>query len=193
MGATKNELEVIDRMTCRGTQERMSALLVGALAQRERADVESHASRCARCATAYRDLVFASVALDRAYAPLRNTEVAMSPARVRLALRLPQPVPTSLRFSRLTARVTEVALAAAVTAFAFVGSASIAPKPTIVDEAADAGTLTHVTAGMDDQYFFRWLRIGRYAAPSDLVDPAVALRGDIDESPIANDRPGLAR
>ncbi len=181
-------------MTCRVTQERMSALLAGALDQRERLDVESHASRCARCATAYRDLVCASVALDRAYAPLRAMDVAMSPARVRLALRLPQPIPASLRLGRLSARVTEVALAAAVTAFAFVGSATVAPKTTIVDEAApDSGTLTHVTAGADDEYFFRWLRIGRYAAPSDLLDPAVALRGDITESPIADDRPGLAR
>ncbi len=182
-------------MTCRATQERMSVLLVGALGARERLEVESHTSRCARCGSAYRDLVFASVALDRAYAPLRATGVAMSPARVRLALRIPQPVPASTRFSRLTARFTEVALAAAVTAFAFVGSASVTPKVNIVDEAVpDSGTLTHVTAGSDDQYFLRWLRIGRYAAPSDLLDPAVALRGDNDNSAVVtDDRAGHGR
>ena len=170
-------------MTCRNTQERMSVLVAGALDRRERLEVEAHASRCARCGTAYRDLVFASLALDRAYAPLRDASVAMSPARVRLALRIPLPVPASLRFSRLTARVTEIALAAAVTAFAFVGSASVAPKPAIVDEAAvESGTLTHVTANSDDQYFLRWLRIGRYAAPTDLVDPAVAMKSDLDET-----------
>jgi anti-sigma factor RsiW len=186
---------VIDRMTCRRAQERMSVLLAGALDGRERLEVEAHASRCARCGMAYRDLVFASVALDRAYAPLRAAGVAMSPARVRLALRIPQPVPTSLRLSRLTARVTEVALAAAVTAFAFVGSASVAPKAAIVDEAApDLGTLTHVSADMDDQYFLRWLRIGRYAAPADLVDPAVTPRSELDDSPVAPTRGrGLVR
>jgi anti-sigma factor RsiW len=183
-------------MTCRLTQERMSVLLAGALERRERLEVEAHASRCARCGTAYRDLIFASVALERAYAPLRAASVAMSPARVRLALRLPQPVPTALRLSRLTARVSEIALAAAVTAFAFVGSASVAPKSTIVDEAAsDTGTLTHVTAGADDQYFLRWLRIGRYAAQSDLVDPGVAPRSDVDDSTVVvtHFRVGLLR
>ena len=185
-----------DRMTCRLTQERMSVLVAGALEPRERLEVESHASRCARCGTAYRDLIFASVALDRAYAPLRAATVAMSPARVRLALRLPQPIPASLRLSRLTARVSEIALAAAVTAFAFVGSASVAPQPTIVDEAvSDTGTLTHVTAGPDDQYFLRWLRIGRYAAQSDLVDPGVTPHADVDDSLVVvpHDRAGLAR
>ncbi len=183
-------------MTCRLTQEHMSALLAGALDRRERLDVEAHAFGCARCGIAYRDLIFASVALDRAYAPLRAAGVAMSPARVRLALRSPQPVPASLRLSRLCARVTEIALAAAVTAFAFVGSASVVPQPRIVDEAApDTGALTHITAGTDDQYFLRWLRIGRYAAQSDVVDPGVAPHGDLDDSPLdaAHDRAGLLR
>ena len=183
-------------MTCRATQERISVLLVGALDRRERLEVESHTSRCARCGTAYRDLLFASVALDRAYAPLRATGVAMSPARVRLALRIPQPLPASTRLGRLTARFTEVALAAAVTAFAFVGSASVAPKANIVDEAVpDGGTLTHVTPDADDQYFLRWLRLGRYAAPSELLDPTVALRGDTDVSPVVapDDRAGRVR
>jgi anti-sigma factor RsiW len=182
-------------MNCDLAQERMSVLVVGALDPRERLEVESHTSRCARCGSAYRDLVFASVALDRAYAPLRAEGTTMSPARVRLALRIPQPVPASTRFSRLTARFTEISLAAAVTAFAFVGSASVTPKANIVDEAVpDSGTLTHVTAGSDDQYFLRWLRIGRYAAPSDLLDPAVALRGDTDNtSVVTDDRAGHGR
>jgi hypothetical protein len=58
----------------------------------------------------------------------------------------------------------------------------------------DSGTLTHVTAGSDDQYFLRWLRIGRYAATSDLVDPGVALKGDLDESAVVTpERSGLMR
>ena len=183
-------------MTCGRIQERMSALLAGALDRRERLEVEAHASGCAHCSTAYRDIIFASVALGRAYAPLRAASVALSPARVRLALRLSQPVPASLRFSGLCARVTEVALAAAVTAFAFVGSASVTPRPTIVDEAAtDTGTLTHVTAGSDDQYFLRWFRIGRYAAPTDLVDPSAAQPSDRDDPLLSatTERAGLAR
>ena len=183
-------------MTCRAVQERMSALLAGAADRRERLEIEAHASGCARCATAYRDLIAASVALDRAYAPLRAIVVAISPARVRLATRLPPPLPASSQLSRLTARVTEVSLAAAVTAFAFVGSASVAPRSAIVDEAAtDTATLTHVTADTDDQSFLRALRIGRYAPPSDLVDPAVSPRTVFDEqgSTTTGDRAGLAR
>jgi anti-sigma factor RsiW len=186
---------VKDQMVCWQTEERMSALLAGALDRRGRLEVEAHTSRCARCGTAYRDLVFASVALARAYAPLRDASVTMSPARVRLALRRVEPVPASLRIARLTSRVTEIALAAAVTAFAFVGSASVVPKSVIVDEVVtDTSTLTHVTAGSDDQYFLRWLRIGRYAATSDLVDPGVALKGDLDDTALlTHERSGLMR
>jgi anti-sigma factor RsiW len=182
-------------MTCRQTEERMSALLAGALDRRGRLEVEAHTSRCARCGTAYRDLIFASVALERAFAPLRDATVTMSPARVRLALRRVEPLPASVRVARLTTRVTEVALAAAVTAFAFVGSASVVPKSTIVDEAAtNSATLTHVTAGSDDQNFLRWLRIGRYAANSDLIDPGVALKGDLDDTALlTHERTGLMR
>jgi hypothetical protein len=185
-------------MTCQATQERMAAMLAGAVGQRERVDIETHAARCARCGTVLRDVVFASVALDRAYAPLRARTVALSPARVRMTLRIPEPALASTRFSRFTARLTEFGLAAAVTAFAFAGSASVADEHTIVDEAAapePATTATHVTAGTDDQYVFRWLRIGRYAPQSDVLDPAVAPQAYVDESaaPIKPERSGLVR
>jgi anti-sigma factor RsiW len=185
-------------VTCHGAQERMSTLLAGGVGPRERADIEAHATRCARCGAALRDMVAMSVALDRAYAPLRARSAALSPARVRLAMRLVQPVPAATRFSRITARLTEFGLAAAVTAFAFVGSASVAPQHTIVDEAAapDAITATHVTAGSDDQYVFRWLRLGRYAPPpGDVLDPAVSPKVYDDEpmQPVTHERSGLLR
>ncbi|MDO8506801.1 MAG: zf-HC2 domain-containing protein [Candidatus Limnocylindria bacterium] len=183
-------------MSCRATQERMSALLAGAADQRERALTLAHAAHCARCGTALDDFVATSVALDRAYAPLRLQSVALSPSRVRLALRVPQPVPAAVRFSRISARLTELGLAAAVTAFAFVGSASVAPKHAIVDEAVvqDAATLTHVTAHVEDQYFWRWIRLGRYAPQSDDLDPAVAPRPVNDDiAPITHERVGLMR
>lgn len=181
-------------MTCQTMQRRMAGVLTGAGRGRERLDVEAHARVCARCADAFRDLAATSVAIDRAYAPYRGATVALSPARVRLALRAPVPTPAGVRLGRLSARLSEVALAAAVTAFAFVGSASVAPKPAIVDEAmSDAPT--HVTARGDDQNFIRWFRTGRYAAPQDLVDPAVAPAPQVDEaiSRIAQERVGLAR
>src|SRR5436309_4732361 len=157
---------VTDHMACRQTQERIAVLLAGAADRRERLEIESHTSACARCATAYRDYIATSVALDRAYAPLRHATVALSPARVRLAMRVPEPVPAPVRFSRVVARVNEFALAAAVTAFAFVGAGSVAPKPAITDE----------------------------AVPSDVLDPAVSPRSLADETPPATpERAGLLR
>ena len=185
------------QVTCHNAQERMSVMLAGAASGRERLDVEAHAAGCARCAVALRDYVAASVALDRAYAPLRVRATRLSPARVRLAMRIPEPVPTSARFSRLTARITEFGLAAAVTAFAFVGGASVAPAHTIVDEAVapSAVALTHVTSAGDDQYFLRWLRLGRYAPQADTLDPVVSASIYSDESgqPTKPDRAGLVR
>ena len=175
----------------------MGALLAGGVGPRERADIEAHATRCARCGVAFRDMVAMSVALDRAYAPLRARSVSLSPARVYLAMRIVQPVPAATRFSRITARITEFGLAAAVTAFAFVGSASVAPQHSIIDRTATPGALTatHITAAPDDPYFFRWLRLGRYAPQTDVLDPAVSPKG-YDDDPIravTRERSGLQR
>lgn len=185
-------------MACGLTQERIAVLLAGAADDRERREIESHTAACARCATAYRDLVATSVALDRAYAQLRSTTVSISPARVRLALRIPEPVPSSLRFGRVLARVNEFALAAAVTAFAFVGAGSVAPRHAITDEAVpQSDVLTpnmHVGSGLDEQNFFRWIRIGRYATVSDVLDPAVSPRTFADDTPtVTPERAGLLR
>ncbi len=171
----------------------MTAVLVGGADRHARFAVDAHTASCGRCAQAYDDLIAASVAVDRAYAPLRAATISLSPARIYLAARAPRTVPASIRLSRLTARFSEVALAAAVTAFAFVGSASVEPKASIVDEASAPDAPTHVTAHLDDQNFIRWFRIGRYAASPDLVDPAVALpRTEIDD-PVTHERAGLVR
>ncbi len=181
-------------MSCANVQERMAGLVVGAAGRRERLELESHARRCGRCAVALSDLASASIALDRAYAPLRAATVALSPARVRLAMRAPEPTPVAIRLSRLTSRLTEVALAAAVTAFAFVGSASVAPNSSIVDETVvDTVVPTRVSPVSDDKTFIRWFRVGRYAASADLVDPVIAPRHVDEEIATPNERAGLAR
>ena len=185
-----------DRVLCGMAQERITALLAGAVGQRERLEIESHTDRCARCAVAYRDLVATSVAVERAFAPLRAATVTLSPARVRLAMRIAEPVPT-VRFGSAVRRINEIELAAAVTAFAFVGAGSVAPKPVIVDEAVQSDILTpnmHIAAGGDEQHFFRWFRIGRYATQSDFLDPNVSLHSIVDDAPIVTrERAGLVR
>ena len=140
-----------------------------------------------------RDLWDVSIAIDRAYAPLRERTVALSPARVHLALRKPERVPTSARVTRITARFTEIALAAAVTGFAFVGQASVTPHHAIVEETS-TDTTTRTIAAYDDQNFFRWIRLGRYSASNDLVDASASLvSGADDVATITNERAGLAR
>lgn len=163
--------------------------------RRDRLDVESHAARCARCATAYGDLIAASVALQRAYAPLRAATVTLSPARVRLALRGPRPLPMPVRLGRMSARFTEVALAAALTAFAFVGSASVAPKPAIVEETSTGVAPGATTHPVDADAIVRWFRVGRFSSSPDLVEPAVPLpsRDDAQTLPGLHDRVGLQR
>jgi hypothetical protein len=182
-------------MSCERVQERMAGLVVGAAGRRERLDIEAHSRSCARCAEALGDLATASIALERAYAPLRSATVALSPARVRLAMRVPQPTPAGIRITRVTSRLTEVALAAAVTAFAFVGSASVVPMPAIVEEtSSETVAPSRVNSVFDEENFIRWIRIGHHAASSDLVDPAVAPRhADEDVATMPHERVGLAR
>lgn len=173
----------------------MAALVVGATGRRERLELEAHARRCVRCAEALDGLASASIALERSYAPLRATTVALSPARVRLALRVPVETPLALRLTRVTSRLTELALAAAVTAFAFVGAASVAPTPEIVDESAvDTVAPAHASHSFDDESFIRWIRVGRYgAASAGLVDPTIGARHADEEVATPDQRAGLAR
>jgi anti-sigma factor RsiW len=184
-------------VSCDIAQERIAAMLAGWASGRERLDAEAHAARCARCATTLREYVAASVALDRAFAPLRARAARLSPARVYLATRIPEPVPASARFSHLTARITEFGLAAAVTAFAFVGGASVAPQTAIADEAAARGAVApvHVSSRSDDQYVPRWLRLGRYATVLDTLDAAESPSASSDEAiaPTKRERAGLVR
>lgn len=182
-------------MSCPRVQERMASVVAGAADREERIEVEAHVARCARCATAYADLAATAVALERAYAPLRSAVATLSPARVHLALRRPVAVPVGVRIGRLSARFSEVALAAAVTAFAFIGSASIAPKATIVDDTAVDPVSATTSTGVDSATVLKWFRIGRYAATPDLVEPPVELPSHEypQTLPGQHDRVGLQR
>src|SRR5919106_1698517 len=74
-------------VACRAAEQKMADLFTGELHPRERLELEAHADSCVRCGVALRDLATISVALDRAYAPLRSRSTLLSPARVHLAAR----------------------------------------------------------------------------------------------------------
>ena len=169
------------RVDCRTAQQRMSVALVGELPRTDRLEAEAHVARCLRCANTLADLRATTIALDRAYAPLRAVTVRLSPARARLAARTPLPAPSpALRLARITARLSEVALAAAVTAFAFVGATSVTPEPRVIDDAQTSELqLTHVTSRLDDAAFVRWMRLERYVPPDDLLDPTSTIEPSI--------------
>jgi anti-sigma factor RsiW len=175
----------------------MTAMLAGAASVAERLEAEAHAAHCPRCAATLRDLVVASAALARAYAPLRLRTAALSPARVHLALRMPPTVPAAFRFSRIAARINEVGVAAAVTAFAFVGLVSAAPPHAILDDAAAPAAVApaRIAPSSDDQSTTRWFRLGRYAPQTDMLGSDAPSATDSDEPAKISkpDRAGLVR
>lgn len=91
-------------------------------------------------------------ALDDAYAPLRARTATVSPARVRAAVRWSSPEPRRLGGLALLARLSELTVAAAISAFLFAGAvASVESLPAVPDVSRDA-----VTAG-------GWMLNGRNA------------------------------
>jgi hypothetical protein len=91
-------------------------------------------------------------ALDDAFAPLRARTANVGPARIRAAVRWTAPAPPKLGGLALLARVSELTVAAAISAFLFAGSvASIESVPQVPDVSRDA-----VTAG-------QWMLNGRNA------------------------------
>lgn len=81
------------------------------------------------------------VALDDAFAPLRARSSRVGPARVRAAVRWMAPEPRPLRGLALLTRVSELTVAAAISAFLFAGSvASIQSVPTVPELSRDAAS-----------------------------------------------------
>lgn len=185
------------RLGCATVQERLALAVIGELDGRDRAAAEAHAARCERCETAYGGLALTSVAVGRAYAPLRLMRTDLSPARVRLAVRRPPATPFAARLASWSAKLTEASLAAAVTAFIFAASttAGLEPRPTVVDETQEPDARVVAGPRLDDpQNYVRWIRIGRSAPIADVLDPTgFARTAGEDEPPLAGERSGLLR
>jgi anti-sigma factor RsiW len=107
----------------------MADLFTGELHGRERLELEAHADGCGRCGTALRDLAAISVALDRAYAPMRQRGTLLSPARARLAARIePRPSVAWWRVG-FVGRLSEATMALGFAALILGGAMDLAVQP----------------------------------------------------------------
>jgi len=152
-------------MACRAAEQKMAELFTGELEARERLELEAHADGCARCDAALRDLSTISVALDRAYAPLRQRGTQLSAARVRLAARV-EPRP-SLPWWRIgfVGRLSEATMALGFAALVLGGSLDVGVKPDAPLSPASASTPSIIKDYMrtqppyEETTYFRWLRL----------------------------------
>ena len=162
-------------MSCRTAQELLSVALVDQTEPRERLEAMGHASRCLRCTDAIRDLAALSVALDRAYAPLRSRTAALSPARVRLALRAPAQPRPAVRAAGLVGKLNELAVAAAVMVFAMLGTIAEPEVATYAGADLNAGPI-RLSQGYVDAPATTTsvpVRIGRYLLHDTWLDPRI--------------------
>ena len=101
---------------------------------------------------ALEDRLVVDAALDEAFAPLRHRTTTIGAARVRAAARWTRPTPTPLRGLALLARIGELSMAAAISAFLFGASlAAVSSAPGLPETSRDA-----VAAG-------EWVLNGRIA------------------------------
>jgi anti-sigma factor RsiW len=147
-------------VACRAAEHKMADLFTGELHPRERLELEAHADGCARCGIALRDLAAISVALDRAYAPIRQRGTLLSPARARLAARRePQPSVAWWRVG-FVGRLSEATMALGFAALILGGALDLA--------AARPGTIPAAPSVVQDYFaaqppaeetaYVRWLR-----------------------------------
>lgn len=168
-------------MACRAAEQKMADLFTGELHPRERLELEAHAESCSRCDTALRDLATISVALDRAYSPLRQRTTLLSPARVHLAVRaVPQPTVPWWRVGFM-GRLSEATMALGFAALVLGGSLDLAVKSDAVPTAASAASAALAPSVIKSYFrtqppaeetaYARWLRfqlraIGAASAPA---------------------------
>ena len=159
---------------CRAAEQKMADLFPGELHARERLELEAHADTCARCDSALRDLSTISVALDRAYAPLRQRGTLLSPARVRLAARVePRPVVPWWR-AGFVGRLSEATMALGFAALVLGGSLDLAVRPDAIPSASTPSVIKdymRTQPPYEETAYLRWLRfqlraIGGASAPA---------------------------
>ncbi len=135
----------------------MVPALLGMLPVAERLDVEEHVFRCVGCADMLRDLAAASIAVDRAFAPLRLATTRVAPGRARLASR--RPALTSWPRLALFGRLAEASLALVVTAFVFVGVVGEGARTPQASPASVVRDYFSKAPPYDETAYVRWLRL----------------------------------
>lgn len=166
-------------VACRAAEQKMADLFTGELHPRERLELEAHADGCARCDAALRDLSTISVALDRAYAPLRQRGTLLSPARVRLAARVEPQATVPWWRAGIIGRLSEATMALGFAALVLGGSLELGVKPAaevvpaVTTAAAPSVIKDYFKAQppVDESAYVRWLRfqlrvIGTSSAPA---------------------------
>ena len=145
---------------CRAAEERMADLFTGELLARERLELEAHADGCARCDAALRDLTTISVALDRAYAPMRQRGTLLSPARVRLAARIEPSVAVPWWRAGFVGRLSEATMALGFAALVLGGSLDLAVQPSATHSAPSViKDYFRTQPPADETAYMRWLRL----------------------------------
>jgi hypothetical protein len=166
----------------------MADLFTGELLGRERLELEAHADGCARCDTALRDLTTISVALDRAYAPLRQRGTLLSPARVRLAARVEPTVTVPWWRSGFIGRLSEATMALGFAALVVGGSFDLAVQPGATHTAPSViKDYFRTQPPAEETAYMRWLRLravgleigpALYPSVDQLADPEAGSDSD---------------
>jgi hypothetical protein len=138
----------------------MADLFTGELLGRERLELEAHADGCARCDAALRDLTTISVALDRAYAPLRQRGTLLSPARVRLAARVEPSVTVPWWRAGFMGRLSEATMALGFAALVLGGSFDLAVQSNAIQSPPSViKDYFRTQPPAEETAYMRWLRL----------------------------------
>lgn len=176
-------------VACRAAEQKMADLFTGEIEARERLELEAHADRCGRCDAALRDLATISVALDRAYAPLRRRGTLLSPARVHLAVRATPSTAVPWWRVGFVGRLSEATMALGFAALVLGGSLDLAVHPQVIPTAPSViRDYFRAQPPTDDAAYLRWLRFQLQAIG---VDAAPAVRypvgGQFDVEQFSNE------
>jgi len=180
-------------VACRAAEQKMADLFTGELHARERLELEAHADGCSRCGTALRDLAAISVALDRAYAPMRQRGTLLSPARARLAARTPPRPSVAWWRVGFVGRLSEATMALGFAALILGGAMDLAVQTGATPSAPSViRDYFRALPPADEIAYARWFRFQLHAIGGDFT-PAVRYPagGQFDVEQVSNENDWL--